>query len=255
MTVVKRTLILIFWLLLLTSCASSGGLRNTPSNTAPKNLPPNKISMPSEIASTETSVTPDGTSVAIPSSTIIATEDTMISATTATHAACQLDPAMQPPWPDQTFTPNELDGETGLHTTGYPQPIDGATYRLQVTGLVDHPLSLSYDDIRCMPNVTDNPELICPGVFNDRATWTGVPIKYLLELAGVQEGASELTLVSADGYQVKLPLETASADGNFLAYKVNGETLPVLHGFPLRAVFPNMWGSYWLKWLVEIRIS
>jgi DMSO/TMAO reductase YedYZ molybdopterin-dependent catalytic subunit len=168
---------------------------------------------------------------------------------------CQLEPINQPPWPDKTFTPNELDSETGLHITGRPQQIDLATYRLQVTGLVDHPLSLTYDELRCMPKITGNPDLNCPGVFIDRATWTGVPIKYILELAGVQQGASKLTLVSADGYQVKLPLETASLDDNFLAYEVNGAPLPVQHGFPLRAVFPSMWGSYWLKWLIEIRIS
>jgi DMSO/TMAO reductase YedYZ molybdopterin-dependent catalytic subunit len=151
--------------------------------------------------------------------------------------------------------PNELDPETGLHMTGKPQLIDLETYRLEVTGLVDNSLSLTYDELRCMPKVTSNPYLTCPGVFTDYASWTGVPIKDILELANVQAGATTLTLVSADGYTVKLPLETASAEKNFLAYEVDGKTLPVLHGFPLRAVFPSMWGSYWLKWLVEIRIS
>jgi DMSO/TMAO reductase YedYZ molybdopterin-dependent catalytic subunit len=139
--------------------------------------------------------------------------------------------------------------------TGTPQRIDLATYKLKVGGLVNHPLSLSYDDLRCMRQVTDNPDLVCPGVFTDYARWTGVPIKDILELAMVQPGATQLTLVSADGYEITLPLETAGNAKNFLAYEVNGETLPVLHGFPLRAVFPDMWGSYWLKWLVEIRIS
>jgi DMSO/TMAO reductase YedYZ molybdopterin-dependent catalytic subunit len=168
---------------------------------------------------------------------------------------CQLVAVEQPPWPVKTLLPNELDQETGLHMTGISQRIDLATYRLKVTGLVDHTLSLTYDDVRCMPNVTDNPELNCPGVFVDRANWTGVPIKHILELAGVEQGATMLILVSADGYEVRLPIEAASADKNFLAYEVNGKPLPVQHGFPLRAVFPSMWGSYWLKWLVEIRIS
>ncbi len=172
-----------------------------------------------------------------------------------TLGACQLLPVAQPPPLDKTFGPSELDTEYGLHVTGLPQWIDMTTYRLQVTGLVNQPLSITYDELRCMPMTTDDPELICPGVFNDRASWTGVSIKHILELAEVQQGASELTLVSADGYQVKLRLEIASADENFLAYEVNGKPLPVQHGFPLRAVFPNMWGSYWLKWLVEIRIS
>ena len=121
--------------------------------------------------------------------------------------------------------------------------------------MVDNPLSLTYDELRCMPRVTDNPELDCPGVFVDYASWTGVPIRDILERAGVQPGATTLTLVSADGYEVDLPLDIAAEERNFLAYEVNGTTLPVLHGFPLRAVFPEMWGSNWLKWLVEIRLS
>jgi DMSO/TMAO reductase YedYZ molybdopterin-dependent catalytic subunit len=180
---------------------------------------------------------------------------TVGSVISSTPGACQLVQVTQPPWPAQTLSPNELDPETGLHMTGKPQEIDLATYRLKVTGLVNHPLSLTYDELRCMPKVTDNPELICYGVFIDYATWTGVPIEYILELAGVRPEATVLNLVSADGYTVHIPLEEARQDQNFLAYEVNETTLPVQHGFPLRAVFPSMGGSYWLKWLVEIRIS
>ncbi len=183
------------------------------------------------------------------------TKNAIVLGAKVTPGSCQLSQVTQPPRPVKTFSPNELDTEAGLHVTGILQWIDLETYRLTVSGLVNRPLSLTYDEIRCMPEVTDNSELVCPGVFTDYATWTGVPIKYILELAGIQEDASELTLVSADGYEVNLPIETASADNNFLAYEVNGKTLPVQHGFPIRAVFPSMWGSYWLKWLVEIRIS
>ena len=139
--------------------------------------------------------------------------------------------------------------------TGNPQQIDLATYRLKVAGLVDRPLSLTYDDLRCLPRVTDSPKLVCPGVFVDEATWTGVPIKVVLELAGMQQGATKITLVGADGREVNLSLEKARADGNFLANELNNKLLHIQHGFPLRAVFPSMPGSYWLKWLVEIRIS
>jgi DMSO/TMAO reductase YedYZ molybdopterin-dependent catalytic subunit len=172
----------------------------------------------------------------------------------ASPIVCQPEPVAQPLQPINTFQPNEFDSENRLHVTGLSQWIELATYRLKVTGLVDHPLSLTYDELRCMPNVTDNPALVCPGVFTDYASWTGVPIRDVLELAGVQSEATSVTLISADGYQVELPLETARAERNFLAYQVNGKPLPIQHGFPLRAVFPEMWGSYWLKWLVEIQI-
>ncbi len=174
---------------------------------------------------------------------------------TVTPSACQLDPVDQPPWPVKTLRPNEYDRQAGLHMTGKPQRIDLATYRLKVTGRVEHLLSLTYDQLRCLPRLTANPDLVCPGDFVDEATWTGVPLKVIVELAGVHREATQLTLISADGYQVTLPLELATADGNFLAYELKGKPLPVQHGFPLRAVFPTLQGSKWIKWLLEIRIN
>jgi DMSO/TMAO reductase YedYZ molybdopterin-dependent catalytic subunit len=221
-------------------------------------LPSSETFTPSEIFPEANPGTLAGTVIAEPSNTFTTphpNETVKSTAATTMPTSCQLDPVSQPPWPDEIVAPNQLDPETGLHMTGKPQPIDLATYRLNVTGMVDHPLSLTYDDLRCMRQVTDNPDLVCLGVFIDYASWTGVPIKDILELAGVMPEATKVTLVSADGYDVSLPLETASTDKNFLAYEVNGNTLPVLHGFPLRAVFPNMGGSYWIKWLVEIKIS
>jgi sulfite oxidase len=61
-------------------------------------------------------------------------------------------------------------------------------------------------------------------------------------------------LISADEYTVAVPLDAARDAKNLLAYELNGETLPVLHGFPLRAVFPDLPGNKWLKWLVEIKV-
>ncbi len=157
--------------------------------------------------------------------------------------------------PVATLRLDQLDMESGLHVTGHPVLVDLATYRLKVTGLVDHPLSLTYDQLRCLPRVTNHPLLVCPGVFEDQANWTGVPIKVVLEMADVQKEATDLTLVSADGYQVRLPLDQAMAGGDFLAYELEGQPLPVLHGFPLRAVLPGQYGSKWIKWLVEIKIT
>jgi DMSO/TMAO reductase YedYZ molybdopterin-dependent catalytic subunit len=149
----------------------------------------------------------------------------------------------------------ELDKSTGLHMTGTYQQIDLATYRLKVSGLVDHPLSLTYDELRCLPKVTDNPPLVCPGFFRDVASWSGVPIKDVLKLTGVQSKAKMLTLISADGYRTSLPLEEALKAENFLAYELEGKPLPVLHGFPLRAVFPGLEGNKWAKWVVGIEVE
>ncbi len=259
MCAIKQTLGFILVLTFLTGCTQPNAVKILTSEITPatasvetvSQTPPGKDLISSTSAAEIIVNTDQGTNSGILQQTDTATP---LNSTT-TPGVCQPEPIIQPPKPVKTFQPNELDPETGLHVTGIVQWIDLASYRLKVTGLVDHPLSLTYDDLRCLPKVTANPELICLGVFVDKASWTGVPIKDVLELAGVQESATQLTLVSADGYQVNLPLVTASAENNFLAYEVNGSALPVQHGFPLRAVFPYMWGSYWLKWLVEIRIS
>jgi DMSO/TMAO reductase YedYZ molybdopterin-dependent catalytic subunit len=259
MKITRVILGLVLLVLCLSGCARTDSLQNIPLSTTPTiTVLPSGIIMPSMTPTPSVTEAPTGTSTAELSNTIVATQPTlpmMTQVAATTSGACQLDPVSQPLWPTDDLQANALDPESGLHVTGRPQPIDLATYRLKVTGLVNNPLSLTYDELRCLPKVTDSPELICPGVFIDEATWTGVPIKDILELAVVQPGATKLVLVSADGYEVNLSLETAMAGQNFLAYEVNGKTLPVRHGFPLRAVLPSMWGSYWLKWLVEIQIS
>ncbi len=213
-------------------------------------------------ADTPTSVVP--TQVLPPTETLVPTAtpkvEALVAQATLTSSAgtiapsCQLTPIVAP-----TMAPNpgyaELDRTTGLHVTGTPKIIDLATYKLKVTGLVDHPLSLSYDDLRCMPKVTASPALVCPAVFEDEATWSGVPLSYVLGLAGVQSEAKWMAMVAADGYTMYMELSDALKDGNFLAYEWNGQPLPVLHGFPVRAVFPSMTGGRWVKWLLEIRVE
>jgi DMSO/TMAO reductase YedYZ molybdopterin-dependent catalytic subunit len=149
----------------------------------------------------------------------------------------------------------QVDADTGLHMTGIPTQVDFATYRLTITGLVDHPLSFTHDQLRCLPKVSASPSLICEGFFVDVATWSGVSLQPLLEMAGIQEGASEIRLKAADGYAIAIPLASALKEENFLAYELNGQTLPVLQGFPLRAVFPSLNGLYWTKWLVGIEVQ
>ena len=167
---------------------------------------------------------------------------------------CDLQPVAVPTALAERPGYTELDPATGLHITGKAPEIDLASYRLKVAGKVDRPLSLTYDELRCMPKVEGSPELVCPGFFEDTATWAGVPLKYVLELAGVQEGASGAFLNSADGYFTGISLEEALSTENFLAYEWDGEPLPILHGFPLRAIFPGTPGGKWVKWLVEIEV-
>jgi DMSO/TMAO reductase YedYZ molybdopterin-dependent catalytic subunit len=168
---------------------------------------------------------------------------------------CQPTPYIVPALPEKIPKWNELDETIGLHFTGKYQNIDPVTYRLKVNGKVNNPLELTYDQIRCLPKVTANPRLVCTGVFVDSATWTGVPLKTLLDLAGVQADADNLELMSVDGFRTEVSLDEALKQDGFLAYEVNGQILPILHGFPIRAVFPEMPGAKWIKWLVEIKVK
>jgi len=162
------------------------------------------------------------------------------------------EPTALPSEPTRELTPIEALGKTGS-----PVQIDIATYRLSVDGLVEHPLSLSYDDLLALPTVSQVPRLECPGFFVDYAEWTGPLVRTLLEQAGVQSGAVEVEFFDGheQPYQKVLTLEEALADDTYLAYQVNGQTLPVEHGYPLRLVAGSELGSYWVKWLVRIQVK
>jgi DMSO/TMAO reductase YedYZ molybdopterin-dependent catalytic subunit len=153
---------------------------------------------------------------------------------------------------------SELDCSTGLHMTGTMQVVDFDSWRLKVSGAVKQPLELTYDTLRCLPKITARPELRCDGIFEeftDVATWSGVPIAEVLKLAQPLPEAQNVVLVSADGYKMNIDLPTALDPQNYLAYEWEGEPLPVLHGFPLRAIFPDKSGANWVKWIVEIRVN
>jgi DMSO/TMAO reductase YedYZ molybdopterin-dependent catalytic subunit len=149
----------------------------------------------------------------------------------------------------------EVDPDTGLHMTGTPTMVDFPSYRLKVSGKVTRELSLTYDELRLMPKITATPTLECEGFFVDIATWSGPSLKSILEMAGLRPDAASIVMKSADGYSARLSLDKALAENNFLAYELEGRTLPVLQGFPLRAVIPDMSGNIWVKWLLEILVE
>jgi DMSO/TMAO reductase YedYZ molybdopterin-dependent catalytic subunit len=176
-------------------------------------------------------------------------------ASSAAPTTSSLPPIVVPTLPTTIPGYVQVDPATGLHVTGTPKVIDLATYRLKVDGKVDNPLSLSFDDLRRLPKETGTSDLVCPGVFTDHATWSGVPLKTVLDLAKVQPGAKEIKMIGADGHYGYLSLDKAAKPGNLLAYEWMGQPLPVLHGFPLRSVLPGEIGSSWVKWLLEIQVD
>ena len=171
----------------------------------------------------------------------------------------------------------------GLHylLTHYDIPeVDVGSWRLEVDGLVDHPLSLSLDDLRGRPSVETAVTLECAG--NGRALlephvesqpwlleavgtarWEGVPLASILEEAGVGEGAVEVLFTGLDrgveggeeqAYARSLALEEALRGEVLLAYGVNGGELPPQHGHPLRLVVPGWYGMTSVKWLARITV-
>ncbi|MDD5082404.1 MAG: molybdopterin-dependent oxidoreductase [Dehalococcoidales bacterium] len=142
-----------------------------------------------------------------------------------------------------------------LHRTGATQNVNIDEYRLTVDGLVETPLALTYEQIRQYPATTQVVLLICPGFFVDNAEWTGVTVAAILDGAGVKPEATEVTFRAIDGYSRTLSLEDARKDGVFLAYTVNGQTLPPEHGYPLRLVFTGEFGNAWVKWLSNIEVK
>lgn len=148
----------------------------------------------------------------------------------------------------------QLDETTNLHMTGTVQYIDAASFQLKISGLVEHPLELSLTDLRCLPKITQRVTTICPGVFEDVAIWGGTLLKPLLKQVGLKPEAISVRLLSP-GYEAFLLVEEALREDNFLAYEWEGEPLPILHGYPLRAVMPAFNGAKSTKWLTEILVK
>ena len=140
--------------------------------------------------------------------------------------------------------------------------VDVGRWRLQVTGMVDAPFELTYDDLLALPLVERHVTLSCVsnqvgGSLVGTAKWLGVRLADLLDRAGVQPGATQLVGRSVDGFTVGFPVGVAT-DGRdaLVAVGMNGEPLPAAHGFPARLVVPGLYGYVSAtKWLKEIELT
>jgi DMSO/TMAO reductase YedYZ molybdopterin-dependent catalytic subunit/glyoxylase-like metal-dependent hydrolase (beta-lactamase superfamily II) len=160
--------------------------------------------------------------------------------------------------------------------------LDTATWRLQVRGLVERPLSLSLRELQNMRSQTLVATLECAG--NGRsafdppvpgeqwrlgavstAEWTGVPLVEVLDRVGITSDAREILLRGADSgpveghpegvaFERSLSIDDARGSEALLAYAMNGEPLPVEHGYPLRLIVPSWYAVTSVKWLAEIEV-
>ena len=190
-------------------------------------------------------------------------------------------PQLETPFPvfdEGTITPNDAFF-VRYHLAGLPTEIDPDTFRLEIKGKVDQPLSLSLADLKALDPVEITAVNQCSGnsrgFFEPRvaggqlangamgcARWTGVPLKAVLDRAGVQANARQVMFEGLDGpvlektpdFAKALDLDHARDGEVMLAYAMNGQDLPFLNGFPLRLVVPGYYGTYWLKHLNAITV-
>jgi DMSO/TMAO reductase YedYZ molybdopterin-dependent catalytic subunit len=149
-----------------------------------------------------------------------------------------------------------------IDTTLSPPAIAPKDWDLRIHGLVDHPTMLTYDDLlarerteawvtlNCVSNTVGGPLI-------SNAWWSGVRLDDLLAEAGVQSGADALKQTSDDGWTCGTPL-AAITDGRgaMLALAMNGEPLPIEHGFPVRTIVPGLYGYVSAcKWLRQIEVT
>jgi DMSO/TMAO reductase YedYZ molybdopterin-dependent catalytic subunit len=140
--------------------------------------------------------------------------------------------------------------------------IDPATWRLRVHGRVRTPLTLSYEQLLARPLVERYVTLACVsnevgGELVGNARWLGVPLKDLLDEVAPLDGADQVVSRSVDGFTAGTPT-AALRDGRdaLLAVGMNGEPLPVHHGFPVRMVVPGLYGYVSAtKWLAELELT
>jgi DMSO/TMAO reductase YedYZ molybdopterin-dependent catalytic subunit len=140
--------------------------------------------------------------------------------------------------------------------------ISAEEWTLTIKGMVDEEITLTYADVLALPMVEERITLTCVsnevgGALVGTALWLGTPLKALLDRAGVQKGADQIVGRAFDGFTTGFPVGTLD-DGRpaLLAVGMNGEALPLAHGFPARIVVPGLYGYVSAtKWLTEIELT
>lgn len=166
------------------------------------------------------------------------------------------------------------------HLANIPTAIDGSAYRLTVKGLVKTPLDLSLADLKALAEPLEvvavnqcsgnSRGFSMPRVFGAQlangamgnARWVGVPLKKVLEKAGIAAGAKQVTFNGLDqpvlpgtsDFRKALDVEHALSPDVLLAWSMNGQDIPFLNGYPLKLIVPGYFGTYWVKHLSEIEV-
>jgi DMSO/TMAO reductase YedYZ molybdopterin-dependent catalytic subunit len=136
------------------------------------------------------------------------------------------------------------------------------TWTLKIDGMVDRELEISFAELLRMPLTEADITLVCVsnqvgGTYNGNARWLGVPLAGLLRRAGVRAGADQVLSSATDGMTISTPVETIMDGRNaLLAVGMNGQPLPVAHGFPARLIVPGLYGYVSAtKWVTTLTLT
>jgi DMSO/TMAO reductase YedYZ molybdopterin-dependent catalytic subunit len=136
--------------------------------------------------------------------------------------------------------------------------VDLKSWRLVIEGHIGAPRKLTYSQILELPPIERNVLLICPGVFSNHGKWKGISLMTVLNLAQMKADTTHITVSGPQGpYEnvERFPIDDIRSNKVFLAYAVNGEKLPQKHGFPLRIVAEDYYGSDWVKYVYKIEAT
>jgi len=136
-----------------------------------------------------------------------------------------------------------------------PQYIDINNYVLNIDGLIDKKLSLTYDQVLNHKPYTKTVTLNCVEGWSVKILWEGILLKDLLTEAGIKTGSNTVIFYAVDGYSSSLPLDYIINNNILLAYKINGVVLPAKNGYPFQVVAEDKWGYKWVKWVTKIEVS
>ena len=143
-----------------------------------------------------------------------------------------------------------------LHAGNVPYYEDMSKWNLQVYGLVDRPMLLSFKDIKAFPEAEVKNDIHCvTGWSRLDNIWQGIRAKDIAEKAGVHKEAGFVILHAEEGWTANLPLYDFKRETSLLAYAHNGEPLTPEHGYPLRGVFPHLYFWKSAKWLRGIQFT
>ena len=133
--------------------------------------------------------------------------------------------------------------------------VDLDTWRLEIAGLVKRPARLTYTELTALPTIERDVLLICPGVFVNHGRWKGLSVARLLRQADIDPTATQVTVEGTSGKTARFALADVLSDKVFLATHVNGTALPRKHGFPLRVVAEDYYGSEWVKYVGRLTVE